>query len=528
MPSAIGPERRCTRSRSSTRSTRAWSRSRNVSGSRAPASACSNTRRSEPRVIERPPRPATTVCTLSGAPANEAETLLATMPPSPTARLFSSTTTRRRRAERLAYRCRRPRPETGDADDADAVAGVAHLVDRVLDRAEHRPERNDHHVRVGGPVAAHQAAAGAAEHAPELVGPGGNQLQRLLLLGVREVAHLHERLGTDHGADRDRLGRVEHLARFVGRQVRVHLGLRRQVDALVGMRQDEAVHAHHDRQRQLLGQPESLDVQVERFLVVLGEQLQPAAVALAQCVGVVVPDVDRRADGAVGHGHDDGQAEARRVVDGLGHEQQALARSRRVGARARGRGADRHRHCRELGLDVDELAGRQLARRRRAARATRRCASAARSGTRRSPRDGRVRRPRRPPRTLQPASACGSLLVHCASARTRRPRWRRRRSLPPPSAGTSRRSPRPPTPARPGRSARRSRPAATAFGSGRPTCRSAISVAGTVHRRVASKPLHELAESQVVEGPCRVDQDVAVPGAVRRRRRPGAAASGPG
>jgi hypothetical protein len=150
--------------------------------------------------------------------------------------------------------------------------------------------------------------------------------------------------------------RVEHLARLEGRQVGVDLLLRRDVEALVGVRQDEAVHAHHHRHRQLLGEAEGLDVQVGRLLVGLGVELDPAGVAHRHGVGVVVPDVDRRADGAVADGHDDGQAQARRVVHRLGHEQQALAGGGGVGARAGRRGADGHRQRGELGFDVDELA----------------------------------------------------------------------------------------------------------------------------------------------------------------------------
>jgi hypothetical protein len=122
---------------------------------------------------------------------------------------------------------------------------------------------------------------------------------------VRKVAHFHESLGADHGADRHRLGGIEHLARLVGRQEGVDLGLRRDVDPLHRVRQDEAVHAHHHRHRQFLAEAEGLQVQVRRFLVGLGEQLQPAAVALAHRVAVVVPDVDRRADRPVGHRHHD-------------------------------------------------------------------------------------------------------------------------------------------------------------------------------------------------------------------------------
>jgi hypothetical protein len=58
--------------------------------------------------------------------------------------------------------------------------------------------------------------------------------------------------------------------------------------------------------------PERLDVQVERFLVRLGEELDPAAVAHRHAVRMVVPDVDRRADRAIGDGHHDRQPEAGR------------------------------------------------------------------------------------------------------------------------------------------------------------------------------------------------------------------------
>ena len=178
---------------------------------------------------------------------------------------------------------------------------------------------------------------------------------------MHEVADLGERFGPDHRADRHRLGGVEDLARLEGREERVDLLLRRQLHALERVREDEAVHADHDRERELLGEPESLDVQVRGLLVGLGVELDPARVALRHRVRVVVPDVDRRADRAVGDRHDDRQAEARGVVERLDHEQQALARGRGVGAGAGRRGADGDRHGGELGLDVDVLARRQLA-----------------------------------------------------------------------------------------------------------------------------------------------------------------------
>ena len=102
-------------------------------------------------------------------------------------------------------------------------------------------------------------------------------------------------------------------------------------------------------------------MQVERLLVGLGVELDPAGVALRHRVAVVVPDVDRRADGAVRQRHHDRQPEPGRVVERLAHVEQALAGGGRVGARAGGRGPDRHRHRRELGLDADVLARRELA-----------------------------------------------------------------------------------------------------------------------------------------------------------------------
>ena len=63
--------------------------------------ASANTRASEARVMGRPPRPAITACTASALPANEVRTFDETMPPRPTARLFSITTTRLARASAL-------------------------------------------------------------------------------------------------------------------------------------------------------------------------------------------------------------------------------------------------------------------------------------------------------------------------------------------------------------------------------------------------------------------------------------------
>ena len=74
------------------------------------------------------------------------------------------------------------------AEGADAVALVAQLVDGVLDRAQHRAERDDDRLGVLGAVAAHQAARAPAEGRREVGGQRGDQVERLHLLGVREVA----------------------------------------------------------------------------------------------------------------------------------------------------------------------------------------------------------------------------------------------------------------------------------------------------------------------------------------------------
>ena len=53
-------------------------------------------------------------------------------------------------------------------------------------------------------------------------------------------------------------------------------------------------------------------------------------------------------------------------------------------------------------------------------------------------------------------------------------------------------------------------PSRAAFGSGRPRCSRAMSVAGTVSRRSCRKPLDELAEAELGEAVHGVDEEVAV------------------
>ncbi len=252
------------------------------------------------------------------------------------------------------------RPEAGDAQHADLQAARAQFVHHVLDRAEHRAERDHDDLRIVEPVRPDQPAGVPAELDAELGRDRRDDLQGLLHAFVGQVAHLGERLGADHGADRDRLGRVEHLSRVVPRQECVHLSRVRDVGPLASVGEQEAVHADHDRDRQPFRDPEGLDVQVEGLLVGLGVELEPARVALGHRVAVVVPDVDRRADRAVRDRHHDRQAEPGRVIDRFAHVEQALAGGRGVGA-GPGRGRpDGHRQGGELRFHVEEL-GVQLA-----------------------------------------------------------------------------------------------------------------------------------------------------------------------
>ena len=94
MFSAMGPERRWLRSRASSRSMTSHFRSRKVSGSSASRAADSLSDAIDAFGTARPPRPATTVYSRSGTPHSAFCTLLETMPPWPTAKHFSTTTTR--------------------------------------------------------------------------------------------------------------------------------------------------------------------------------------------------------------------------------------------------------------------------------------------------------------------------------------------------------------------------------------------------------------------------------------------------
>ena len=85
----------------------------------------------------------------------------------------------------------------------------------VLDRAEHRAQGDDDRLGVVGCGTAGPARPSSRPNACRELGRDlGDHVERLHLLGVREVLDLEERLGADHRADRHRFGRVEHLARL--------------------------------------------------------------------------------------------------------------------------------------------------------------------------------------------------------------------------------------------------------------------------------------------------------------------------
>ena len=324
MASAVGPVRRVRLSRSSSKLTTSALRSINVTCSSSSRPASSNRRVSDVRVIA-PAQPGNDGVAVQRDAGQRLAHAVGQDAAHPDGEAFLQHHHALRVLQRLAQHGERERPERTDGDRADLHAALAHFVDHHLHRAVDRAERNDDRFRVFGAIGADEAAGVAAELFLELASQFRDEMQRAQLFVMLQVAHLGEGLRAHQGADADRVVRVEDLPRLVRGQIRVDLLLRGHVDAVVGMGQDEAVHAHHHRARQFLGKAKGLDMQVERLLVVLGEQLDPAGIAHRHAVRMVVPDVDGAADRAIADGHHDGQSEARRVVDRLGHEQQALA-----------------------------------------------------------------------------------------------------------------------------------------------------------------------------------------------------------
>ena len=130
----------------------------------------------------------------------------------------------------------------------------------------------------------------------------------------------------------------------------------RKVDRLEQVGEDEAVDADHHRHFQAFGDAKGLDRRVDGVLIVGAVDLHPSGVPHRHRILVIVPDVDRRTDGAIGAGEHDRQTQAGDIVENLAHQQDALRRRRGVGARTRGRRAEHHRSGGKLALDADHFA----------------------------------------------------------------------------------------------------------------------------------------------------------------------------
>lgn len=132
----------------------------------------------------------------------------------------------------------------------------------------------------------------------------------------------------------------------------VHLLLRRNVHSFEGVGQDETVHTDHDRKRKLFGDLESLDMEVNGFLVVFGKELNPAAVTLTHGVGVIIPNVNRAHRWRGGNRHDDRKTETGGVVNRFSHIKQTLGSGSSVGTAAGDGTADSHAHGCEFTFNV--------------------------------------------------------------------------------------------------------------------------------------------------------------------------------
>jgi len=148
------------------------------------------------------------------------------------------------------------------------------------------------------------------------------------------------------------------MLRLKVRQKLASLLLVQQLYRLVYMGQYEAVHADHHRSSDLsvLGDLVGLEGGIHRLLNVLGIDLNPAHIASPYGILLVVPDVERRSHGPVGHIHDQGHPQAGDIVEHLVHQSQALAGGGGVASAAGS--ADTHQHGKsgELGVHREKFA----------------------------------------------------------------------------------------------------------------------------------------------------------------------------
>ncbi len=155
----------------------------------------------------------------------------------------------------------------------------AHVGQYFFHRADHRAHGNHDGLGVRAFEFLDQAAGITTEDFLELSRLLRNGFERIELFLVSQETHFGKGFGADHRAHRQWISRIQHLAWFEGRQKSIDLRLFGNIDLRVGMRQYESVHAHHDRQAELLGEFERLDMHIDRLLVALDKELQPPGIA---------------------------------------------------------------------------------------------------------------------------------------------------------------------------------------------------------------------------------------------------------
>ena len=145
----------------------------------------------------------------------------------PTAKLFSIDDDMFSTSQQPSQCFGRKRPKRHDGYEPDAEIVGTHLVDGVLDGAIDRTHGDHQHFRIVGIIGAQQAAGIASEPRLEFGGEFGDQPQGQCLLVVLQEAHFGEGIRPDHGADRNRVRRIEHLHRLIRRQIGIDVGLHR-------------------------------------------------------------------------------------------------------------------------------------------------------------------------------------------------------------------------------------------------------------------------------------------------------------
>src|SRR3972149_924370 len=92
------------------------------------------------------------------------------------------------------------------------------------------------------------------------------------------------------------------------------------------MGENKSVHAYHNREHNvfILSNFERLQVHIACFLVILGIELNPAAVTCCHRILLVIPDINWGGYGAIDAGHDHGKPHPCDIEKHLDHEQKSL------------------------------------------------------------------------------------------------------------------------------------------------------------------------------------------------------------